>query len=154
MTISQFCPFRAGVTRRHNVQVNTEAVNRRVIEQFRAGGEIDGMHRDRLVLLTTTGRTSGRPRTTPMMFHRDGDRLLVIASNVGAPLHPDWYLNLAADPRVTVEVGEERYAAVARPITGPDRERVWAMLKENYPFFAEHEAKTDRTIPVVELARG
>ena len=69
-----------------------------MIGQFRAGGEIEGMHRDRLLLLTITGTRSGQRRTTPMMFHRDAGRLLVIASNVGAPRHPDWYLNLAAGP--------------------------------------------------------
>jgi deazaflavin-dependent oxidoreductase (nitroreductase family) len=133
--------------------VDIKEINRRTIEQFRAGGEIEGMHRDRLVLLTTVGRTSGQRRTTPMMFHRDGDRLLVIASNVGAPKHPDWYLNLAANPQVTVEVGEEFYDAVATPLAGEERERLWSMLKQAYPFFAAHEAKTDRTIPVVALTR-
>jgi deazaflavin-dependent oxidoreductase (nitroreductase family) len=128
--------------------------NRRVIEQFRAGGEIDGMHRDRLLLLTTTGRRSGKPRTTPMMFHREGDRLLVIASNVGAPRHPDWYLNLVADPNVTIEIGDERYPAVATPATGEDYDRLWAIITENYPFFADHQAKTERTIPVVDLRRA
>jgi deazaflavin-dependent oxidoreductase (nitroreductase family) len=127
--------------------------NRRVIEQFRAGGEIDGMHRDRLLLLTTTGARAGRTRTTPMMFHRDGDRLLVIASNVGAPHHPDWYHNLVANPSVTVEIGDERYAAKAVPTTGADRDRVWQEIKSRYPFFADHEAKTSRTIPVVALER-
>ena len=78
-------------------------INRRVIEQFRAGGEIEGMHRDRIVLLTTAGARTGQRRTTPVMFHRDGGRLLVVASNAGAPKHPDWYRNLVADPRVTVE---------------------------------------------------
>ena len=99
--------------------------NRRVVDQFRAGGPIEGMQRDRLVLLTTTGRRSGEPRTTPMMFHRDGDRVLVIASNVGAAAHPDWYLNLVADPHVTVEIGDETYPALATPTEGADRERVW-----------------------------
>lgn len=134
--------------------MDIKAINRQVIDQFRAGGEIEGMHRDRLVLLTTTGVKSGQRRTTPMMFHRVGDRLYVIASNVGAPRHPDWYLNLAAHPQVTVEVGDETYDARAEPLQGEERERVWAMLKENYPFFAEHEAKTDRTIPVVALTRA
>lgn len=134
--------------------MDIKAINRQVIDQFRAGGEIEGMHRDRLVLLTTTGVKSGQRRTTPMMFHREGDRLYVIASNVGAPRHPDWYLNLAAHPQVTVEVGDETYDARAEPLQGEERERVWAMLKENYPFFAEHEAKTDRTIPVVALTRA
>jgi deazaflavin-dependent oxidoreductase (nitroreductase family) len=65
--------------------------NRRVIDQFRTGGDIDGMHRDQLILLTTVGASTGERRTTPMMFHRDGDRILVIASNAGAPKDPDWY---------------------------------------------------------------
>jgi deazaflavin-dependent oxidoreductase (nitroreductase family) len=125
--------------------------NRAVIEQFRAGGEIPGMHRDRLLLLTTVGARTGREHTTPMMFHRHGDRLLVMASNVGAPKHPDWYLNLVASPEVTVEVGDETYQAVAVPTGGEERERLWSVIKERYPFFADHEAKTDRVIPVVAL---
>ena len=128
-------------------------INRRVIEQFRAGGEIEGMHRDRIVLLTTTGARTGQRRTTPMMFHRDGGRLLVVASNVGAPKHPDWYRNLVADPRVTVEVGDETYPAVATTLEGTERARAWSMLKESYPFFAGHEASTERVIPVVALSR-
>jgi deazaflavin-dependent oxidoreductase (nitroreductase family) len=133
--------------------VDIKETNRRVIEQFRAGGEIEGMHREGLVLLTTVGARSGELRTTPMMFDRDGDSLVVIASNIGAPRHPDWYHNLVNEPRVTVEVGDERYDAVAVPLAGSDRESRWATLKQKYPFFAEHEAKTSRTIPVVELRR-
>src|SRR5437763_11577891 len=133
--------------------MDVQAINRRVIEQFRAGGEIEGRHRERLLLLTTVGAKSGQRRTTPMMFHPDGDRLLVIASNIGAPKHPDWYLNLVKTPRVTVEVGDETYEAVATPAAGEERDRLWAMIKENYPFFAEHEQKTTREIPVVILAR-
>lgn len=139
---------------RQAVPMDVREVNKRVIEQFRAGGEVDGMHRERLVLLTTTGRRSGERRTTPMMFHRDGDRVLVIASNIGAPRHPDWYLNLVADPEVTVEVGDESGAArraVAHTLEGAERTPVWEMLKTNYPFFAEHERATERTIPVVAL---
>ncbi|HEX8304927.1 MAG TPA: nitroreductase family deazaflavin-dependent oxidoreductase [Jatrophihabitans sp.] len=134
--------------------MDVREINRRVIEQFRAGGEIEGMHRDRLLLLTTTGARTGQPRTTPMMFHPDGDRLLVIASNIGAPRHPDWYLNLAANPQVTVEVGDERYEAVATTAEGDERDRLWSMLKQTYPFFAEHERQTERQIPVVILTRS
>ncbi|MBF6334796.1 nitroreductase family deazaflavin-dependent oxidoreductase [Nocardia abscessus] len=112
------------------------------------------MQRDRLILLTTTGRSTGAPYTTPMMFHRDGDRLLIVASNIGAPRHPDWYLNLRKDPHVTVEVGEETYPALATPLTGDDRAGTWAMLKNTYPFFAEHEMNTARVIPVVALTRA
>jgi deazaflavin-dependent oxidoreductase (nitroreductase family) len=134
-------------------RMDIRETNRRVIAQFRAGGPIEGMHRERILLLTTNGRRSGQPRTTPMMFHRDGDRVLVIASNVGAPKHPDWYLNLVADPHVTVEIGNESYPAIAMATEGADRERVWTMIKELYPFFAEHEKATTRKIPVVVLTR-
>ncbi len=126
-------------------------INRTVVEHFRAGGPVPGMNRDRLLLLTTTGRRSGTPRTTPMMFHRDGDRLLVIASNNGAPRHPDWYLNLVADPRVTVEIGDRRYEAEAIPATAADRERLWTDLVAAYPFFADHQDGIEREIPLVVL---
>jgi deazaflavin-dependent oxidoreductase (nitroreductase family) len=133
--------------------MDIQEVNRGVIEQFRAGGEIQGMHRDRLLLLTTVGAKTGQRRTTPMMFHRNGDRLLVMASNIGAPQHPDWYVNLVANPRVTVEVGDEAYEAVATAAEGAERKALWTMIKETYPFFADHEQKTERTIPVVLLTR-
>lgn len=126
-------------------------VSRDVIKRFRAGKEIPGMHRDRILLLTTTGAKSGQQRTTPMMFHRDGDRVLVIVSNVGAPKHPDWSVNLVANPRVTVELADERYAATAAPLSIEERAPVWEMLIANYPFFADHQAKAGRTIPVVAL---
>ena len=126
-------------------------INRQVIEQFRAGGPIEGMQREKLLLLTTTGRRTGLERITPMMFHRCGGRLLVVASNAGAPRHPDWYLNLLADPHVTVEVGDEHFAAVAVITTDNDREHLWRELKETYSFFADHEATAHRTIPVVAL---
>lgn len=128
-------------------------INRKVIEQFRAGGQIDGMHRDRLVLLTTTGARTGRPHTTPVMFHRDADRLLVIASNSGAPVAPDWYRNLVRQPRVTVEAGEDHYDAIATVLTGQEREQRWAALKAAYPFLGDHEKIAGRTIPVVALTR-
>jgi deazaflavin-dependent oxidoreductase (nitroreductase family) len=134
--------------------MDIKEINRRVVEHFRAGGEIEGMHRERLLLLTTVGARTGRAHTTPMMFHRDGDDLLVIASAAGAPKDPDWYRNLVAEPRVTVEVGAERYDAVAVPLDGESRAPRWAMLKETYPFFADHEVKAGREIPVVALRRA
>ena len=133
--------------------MDVKDINRQVIEQFRAGGPVEGMNRDGLLLLSTTGRRTGQRRTTPMMFDRDGDDLIVIASNIGAPAHPDWYLNLAAHPGVTVEVGDERFEAVAATTSGARRERLWTLLKQRYPFFADHEAKTAREIPVVTLTR-
>lgn len=132
---------------------NIQEINRRVIEQFRAGGEVEGMHREALLLLTTTGARSGQRHTTPMMFHRDGDRIVVMASNAGAPKDPDWYRNLVADPEVVVEVGDQRYDAVATALTGDERERVWRDVTSLYPFFADHEAKAGRVIPLVGLSR-
>lgn len=127
-----------------------KAHNRKVIEDFRA----DGGAGDRpLLLLTTTGRRTGEHRTTPMMYVPDGDRLLVIASNAGAPKHPDWYLNLVADPRVTVEVGAQTYNAVAVVTTGAERERLFAGIQAKYPFFTDHQAGVQRQIPVVALER-
>lgn len=128
-------------------------INRKVIEQFRAGGEIEGMHRDRLVLLTTTGARTGKPHTTPMMYERDGERLIVIASNAGAPKDPDWFRNLVREPRVTVEVGEDRYPAVASVLTGADHDQRWAALKQAWPFLADHEKIAGRVIPLVALTK-
>ena len=136
-------------------QPDMREINRTVVERFRSGGELPhGMHHERLVLLTTRGQRTGREHTTPMMFHADDDRLLVIASNAGATRHPDWYHNLVADPHVTVEVGEARYEALAAPLAGEDRERTWAMLKQTYPFLVDHEKRAARGIPVVALTRA
>ena len=129
--------------------------NRRLVEQFRAdrSNNGDAFKGRPLVLLTTTGARSGQRRTTPMMYVRDGERLLVIASNAGAPKHPDWYYNLLAHPQVTVEVGRETYEATARVTEGVERQRLWNRIVEQYPFFADHQAKVSREIPVVVLER-
>ncbi|WP_181725733.1 nitroreductase/quinone reductase family protein [Nocardia gipuzkoensis] len=128
-------------------------MNRVVIEQFRAGGPVDGMDRDALLLLTTVGFKSGQPRTTPLMFHRDDARLLTIGGNFGAPRDPHWYLNIVAEPKVTVEVGDDFWAAIATPLQGPERARVWAMLEETYPALAEQWRKVERSIPIVALTK-
>jgi deazaflavin-dependent oxidoreductase (nitroreductase family) len=129
--------------------------NRQLIEEFRAnrgksGGPMEGRP---LLLLTTTGAKSGQLRTTPMMYIPDGDRLLVIASNAGAPVHPDWYRNLVAYPEVTVEVGNEIFEAIAIVTEGTERQRLWTRVVELYPFFADHQAKVTRQIPVIVLER-
>ena len=124
------------------------AHNRRLIEHFRTNGAPEGRP---LLLLTTTGRRSGERRTSPMMYIRDGDRLLVVASNAGADRDPMWYLNLVSDPRVHVEIGTESYEATAVPLEGDDRAEAFARIVAGYPFFADHQAKVRRQIPVVEL---
>lgn len=129
-------------------------INRKVIDQFRAGGEIEGMRRERLLLLTTTGARTGIDRTTPVMFHPDGDRVVVMASNAGAPKPPDWYANLRANPSVRVEVGDDAYQATATVATGDERARLWAEITSLYPFFLDHEQKANREIPLVVLTRA
>jgi deazaflavin-dependent oxidoreductase (nitroreductase family) len=129
--------------------------NQRIIEEFRAnGGRVGGHWEGRdLLLLTTVGRRSGRRHTTPVVFTRDRDRLLVYASKGGAPEHPDWFLNLRANPHVGVEVGADRFDAVATPLAGEERDREFAAQAARNPAFAEYAAKTSRVIPVVALAR-
>lgn len=132
------------------------AYNRQLIEEFRAhrgksGGPMEGRP---LLLLTTTGAKSGQLRTTPVMYIPDGDHLLVIASNAGAATHPDWYRNLVSHPEVTVEVGNETFKAIAAVAEGSERQRLWTRVVELYPFFADHEAKTTRQIPVIVLRRN
>ena len=128
------------------------AHNRQLIAQFRADGGASMGDRP-LVLLTTVGRKTGTPRTTPMMFVRDDNRLFVIASNAGAPKDPQWYRNLIVDPSVTVELPGEEFKARATPLDGADYDRTWAMIKERFPFFAEHDQRAGRRIPVVELIK-
>jgi deazaflavin-dependent oxidoreductase (nitroreductase family) len=129
--------------------------NQQIIAEFRANaGRVGGSWEGRdLLLLTTTGRKSGNEHTTPMVYTRDGDRLLVYASKGGAPTHPDWYLNLVAAPEVIVEVGDERYDATAAPLEGEERDRAYAAQVERVPTFGEYQDKTARVIPVVALRR-
>ncbi|GAA0245511.1 nitroreductase family deazaflavin-dependent oxidoreductase [Cryptosporangium japonicum] len=128
------------------------AYNRQLIAQFRESGGA-AMGNRPLLLLTTVGARSGAAHTAPMMYVPDADRLLVVASNAGAPRDPDWYVNLVANPRVRVEVGAESYAAAARVLPGEERAAAFSRIAAQYPFFHEHQAKTPRVIPVVALER-
>ena len=129
--------------------------NRQIIEEFRAnGGKVGGMWEGRpLLLLTVTGAKTGQHRTHPVMYLRDGDRLLVFASKGGAPTNPDWYHNLVVHPEVTVEVGNETYEATATVLSGQERDQFYAKQAQLYPQFADYQASTTRKIPVVALER-
>ena len=129
--------------------------NTQIIEEFRANdGKLSGHWEGRdLLLLTTTGRKSGRKHTTPMVYVRDGDRMLVFASKGGAPNHPDWYFNLVADPNVEVEVGAERFDATAVPLSREERDAAFSEQAAKVPAFQEYQDKTTRVIPVVALTR-
>lgn len=105
------------------------------------------------LLLTTTGRKTGERRRTPLIYGRDGDDYVIVASYGGAPAHPAWYLNLDADPEVEVQVGEEVFRAKARTAGPQERARLWAELAAVWPAYDEYQARTDREIPLVILSR-
>jgi deazaflavin-dependent oxidoreductase (nitroreductase family) len=130
--------------------------NTKIIEEFRTndgvvGGPFEGA---RLVLLTTTGARTGATRVNPLAsLTTDDGRLFVFASKAGAPENPDWYRNLVAHPEVGVELGREKFTAVAEPVTGSERDRIFGLQKEQMPGFGDYEKATTRIIPVVELRR-
>lgn len=130
--------------------------NTQIIEEFRAnGGKVGGQFEGApLLLLHSTGAKSGQARVNPMMYLADGDNLVVFASKAGAPSSPDWFHNLVANPRASVEVEDRTVNVIARVAEGETRERLWTLQKELYPGFAEYEAKTSREIPVVVLEPG
>lgn len=104
-----------------------------------------------MLLLTTTGRRSGRPHTVPLLYLRDGDRLVVFASWGGRDVHPEWYLNLRASPEADVELPGERRHVVARTAGGVERDAWWARALAAYDGYATYQGHTDREIPVVIL---
>jgi deazaflavin-dependent oxidoreductase (nitroreductase family) len=106
------------------------------------------------LLLTTTGRKSGKPLQLPLIYGKDGDRFVIIASRGGAPDHPGWYKNLAANPAVKVQVLADKFAARARTATGAERARLWQTMAAIFPPYEEYKAKTTREIPVVVLERA
>ncbi|MEU7239143.1 nitroreductase/quinone reductase family protein [Streptomyces sparsogenes] len=129
--------------------------NQQIIEEFRAaGGKVGGpFEGGDLLLLTTTGARSGRPHTTPLGYVRDGDLLLVVASNLGAPHHPAWFHNLLAHPVVRVEIGTEAYEAIAVPAEGERRDELFARVVRVAPGYGDYQSRTERTLPVVALER-
>jgi len=129
--------------------------NKDTIDRFRAqGGKGVGPFGDKLLLLTTRGAKSGTVRTTPLVYHRDGDRYVIAASKGGAPSHPSWYHNLVKHPDAEIEVGTEKFKVRARPIAkGPERDRLYEAHGENFSAFRDYPKKTSRVIPVVVLER-
>ncbi len=104
-----------------------------------------------ILLLTTTGRQSGEPRTIPIIFSRYGDGYVIMASRGGSPTHPKWYLNILEDPHVQVQVKADAYEAIARTAQSPERENIWAEALEVWPRYDEYQSRTTRQIPVVVL---
>ncbi|MDA8371552.1 MAG: nitroreductase family deazaflavin-dependent oxidoreductase [Nocardiopsaceae bacterium] len=105
------------------------------------------------LILTTTGRRSGRPRSTPLIYQRDGKDYVVVASKGGAPDDPLWYKNLSATPEVGVQVKGDRFSARARTATEAEKTRLWPLMASAWPEYDAYQAATDRSIPVVVLER-
>jgi len=104
-----------------------------------------------ILLLTTTGRRSGQPRTSALIFGRNGDDYLVVASTGGAPRHPSWYLNLMAHPDARIQVKTEHIPVVARTASDAEKPRVWKVMADLWPNYDVYQTRTDRLIPVVVL---
>jgi deazaflavin-dependent oxidoreductase (nitroreductase family) len=114
----------------------------------RIGGKIQGMP---VLLLTTTGRKSGKSRTTPLLFIRDGDSVVVVASNGGSDSFPSWWLNLRSNPAAEIEIGRERTRVTARKASPEERARLWPEFTSRYAGYAKYATRTERVIPVVIL---
>jgi deazaflavin-dependent oxidoreductase (nitroreductase family) len=114
----------------------------------RIGGRVNGLP---VLLLTTTGRKSGEPRTRALTYFPRGTTSVVVASYLGEPRHPDWWLNLRRDPAATVQRGGEVARVRAREADGAERERLWREITTSAPDYAEYQSRTERRIPIVLL---
>ena len=120
----------------------------------RSGGRVAGTMRGApVLLLTTSGRRSGRPWTNPLIYQADGDGWILIASNAGNARHPGWFLNLRANPDATIEIGRDTYPVRARATSGEERERLWQKMVAVYAGYDGYTKKTTRQIPVLKLER-
>jgi deazaflavin-dependent oxidoreductase (nitroreductase family) len=120
------------------------------------GGEVGHIWKEgaTVLLLTTTGRKSGEPRTTPLIYAQDGDAYVIVASKGGSPEHPGWYENLQKTPEVELQVLDDVFPARARTAEGEERERLWRKANEVWRHYDEYQTRTDREIPVVVLERS
>ena len=106
-----------------------------------------------ILLLTTTGRRTGKETTIPLIYGLDGDTPVIVASKGGAPDHPGWFKNLSKTPQVGVQIKGDRFQARARVAEGEERERLWELMNEVWPYYDEYATRTDREIPVIVLER-
>jgi deazaflavin-dependent oxidoreductase (nitroreductase family) len=138
-----------------DLMADLASFNEKLIAEFRAnGGRVTGIFANSpLVLLTTTGAKSGKQRTTPVVYFEDGGNLVIVASLAGAPKHPAWFLNIRANPEVTIERATEKFRATASIPARAERDRLYARASELMPAFVEYQQKTTRVIPVVTLER-
>ena len=117
-----------------------------------SGGRIGGrIHKTNVLLLTTTGRKTGRERTTPVLYVRDGNRLVIVASNSGRAMDPSWWMNLKRNPIAMVQVKRLKETVYAQRAIGSEKERLWRLMTNAYPTYDDYQKKTNRDIPVIVL---
>ena len=129
--------------------------NQKIIEEFRSnagkvGGYFEGAP---MILIHHIGARSGSERVNPLVYLPDGEDMIIAATKGGSPTNPDWYHNLKAHPRITVEVGSGTFPVEAREVTGEERAKLWSRLVAMRPGFAEYETKTSRAFPMFRLTR-
>lgn len=131
------------------------AFNTDIIDEFRAnGGKVGGQFADTdLLLLTTTGAKSGRPRLSPLAYFRIDGRLIIVGSFAGAPVSPAWVHNLRTNPGARVEIGTEAFDVTARELPAAERDALFPEITAAAPGFADYQSKTSRVIPLFELHR-
>ena len=129
--------------------------NKKVIDEFRSsGGKVGGQFAGApMIIVTHIGAKSGKSYTTPLVYTKDGNRFVIIASKAGAPNNPSWYHNLLAHPEVTVEIGADKFKAKASEVKGAERDRLFAAQAKMMPQFNDYAKKTARKIPVFTLER-
>jgi deazaflavin-dependent oxidoreductase (nitroreductase family) len=116
----------------------------------RSSGKLGGtFQKGPVALLTTTGRKTGEPRVSPLLYMRDGDRVILVASHGGRDKHPLWYLNLKANPKVQVQIKKEALDLTARDATDEERAKYWSQLVDMHPSYEDYQSWTDRRIPIV-----
>jgi deazaflavin-dependent oxidoreductase (nitroreductase family) len=143
----------------YDTYVKATPFNQKTIAEFHAKkGRGVGMWGDHVLLMTAKGAKSGEAITTPLVYGREGDDYIIVASKGGAPMHPSWFGNIKADPEVEVEVakanGTEKFKARARVVESrPERDRLYSEMSKIWPSFLDYQTRTDRLIPVVVLKR-
>jgi len=136
------------------IQPDLSLLNQEHVQRYReTNGEVGHIWNGATaLLLTTTGRKSGKARTTPLIYAADGDDYIIVASKGGAPTHPAWYLNIGKTPEVAIQVKDKVMQATASTVQGAERERLWQVVTAVWPNYDQYAERTDRLIPVVKLS--
>lgn len=129
--------------------------NTKIIEEFRKNnGSVSGMFSGmQILLMTTKGAKSQKESVIPVAYSKEADKYVIAASKAGAPNNPSWYYNLLAHPQILVEVGSEKFQALATRITGVERNRLYHLHESTYPAFRDYQLKTTREIPIFILEK-